>query len=739
MPIFSMQGDHTMNRENFDFLRENMQKEAICALTKKPVVTYSSERVRLWSEICEEVKDIENQPLKLGNALKAFLSRVSIPVSENDILIGRMVEESFSEDEEKAFREKYITPLMRNEGIPQFLFDAGHQSFLWKDIIEKGLPALKAEAEKSLKIYTEQGCEEKCSFLRGAIMIYESIICFIERSAEVAEAKGLLDSAKACREAASGAPQTLHAAFQLVWSIEFIFCAYISPNPTLALGRLDLFMDKIYEKELSEGSIDRETAALLIEEFYAKNNLIMGRGEHQISSRENSPNCTGWHRILCYDAPQYLILSGTDPETKKTVCNGLTELMVERIHPKYKNPVIVFRYTRDFAKDHADVWKTLVSKMRASGSIMVYNDISVCEMYKSFGESEYDALSHEFYGCNWPTIPAKDAPNYHVFYYGVERCLIPTLMEAIRASFENGREFSREGMLKSIYDTFFGKFSELISKSTLKEPYFNPNQLRFCSCFTFENISRGGLYFQNTNLVVPFGGIGTMIDIASAVDYLISEKNISAERIFTACDTNFENDQVLLALCKNSPKMGDGHDTSSYYARELTKAIVNACKDASKDRPSFLKLRFCTENDTWHIPRGEVIPATPDGRRIGDPICQNCQPSVGAAKNGITAMLSSISNIPFDQFASGALNVTIQPRNFDGEAGLENLSHIIAVYFEKGGLQIQLSSVDKELLLDAQKKPDMYRDLMVRVTGYSAVFVDMCKKAQDDLISRNTF
>ena len=370
---------------------------------------------------------------------------------------------------------------------------------------------------------------------------------------------------------------------------------------------------------------------------------------------------------------------------------------------------------------------------------MIYNDISVSEMYKSFGESEYDALSHEFYGCNWPTIPAKDAPNYHVFYYGVERCLIPTVMLALREYFGQNPDFSREGMLKAIYDAFFNKFYELITKNAPKETYFNPNQLRFCSCFSFENISRGGTYFQNINLVVPFGGIGTMIDIVSAVDYLISERNISAERIFAACDSNFDNDPILHALCKNAPKMGDGHEISSYYAKELTHAIVNACKDASKDRPSVLKLRFCTENDTWHIPRGEVIPATPDGRRIGDPICQNCQPSLGAAKNGITAMLSSISNIPFDQFASGALNVTIQPKNFEGENGLDNLAKIISVYFEKGGLQIQLSSVDKELLLDAQKNPDMYRDLMVRVTGYSAVFVDMCKKAQDDLISRNTF
>ncbi len=728
-----------MDKQKFQLLREHMQNEAIYALTEKPVVTYSSERVRLWSEICEEVKDITNQPLKFGNALKTFLSRVSVPINENDILIGRMVEEAFTEEEEKAFREKYITQYMKNEGIPKFFFDAGHQSFLWKDIIKKGLPALKGEAQEYLRHYTEKGCEDKCNFLRGAIMIYEAIICFINRCADAAQDSGLTESARACREAASGAPESLHAALQLVWSIEFIFCAYISPNPTLALGRLDLFLNDIYEKELSSGKIDRDTASLLIDEFYAKNNLIMGRGEHQISNRENSPNCTGWHRILCYDAPQYLILSGTDPDTKEPVCNSLTEIMVERIHPKYKNPVIVFRYTKDFAEKHSGVWKTLISKMRSSGSIMIYNDISICEMYKSFGESEYDALSHEFYGCNWPTIPAKDAPNYHVFYYGVERCLIPTLMNAIRASFENGQSFSREGMLKSIYDTFFGKFSELITKNAPKEPYFNPNQLRFCSCFAFENISRGGLYFRNINLVVPFGGIGTMIDIASAVDYLISEKNISAERIFAACDNNFDNDPILHALCKNAPKMGDGHEISSYYARELTNAIVNACKDASKDRPSFLKLRFCTENDTWHIPRGEVIPATPDGRRLGDPICQNCQPSLGAAKNGITAMLSSIANIPFDQFASGALNVTIQPKNFEGENGLDNLAQIIAVYFEKGGLQIQLSSVDKELLLDAQKNPEMYRDLMVRVTGYSAVFVDMCKKAQDDLISRNTF
>ena len=105
----------------------------------------------------------------------------------------------------------------------------------------------------------------------------------------------------------------------------------------------------------------------------------------------------------------------------------------------------------------------------------------------------------------------------------------------------------------------------------------------------------------------------------------------------------------------------------------------------------------------------------------------------------MTAMLTSLSQIPFYEFASGALNVTIQPKNFEGESGLHNLATILAVYFEAGGMQMQISAVDREMLLSAQENPDAYRDLMVRVTGYSAVFVDMCKQAQDDLIKRNTF
>ena len=722
-----------------DELRGIMEREAIAALTQKPVITYSSERVRLWSRIAKEVAEISSQPLRYGEGMRRFVGQVSIPVKDTDLLIGRMVEESFTPEEEEIFRNEYIHDLLRMEGIPSFITDPGHQSFRWNDLIRMGLPAMKAYAESWRDRFEAEGNGEKRDFVQGCVMIYDALIRFLYRSAEAAEQAGLTEAAEACKIAAEGAPTTFRSALQLIWSIEFFFCAYISPNPTLTIGRLDLFLIDLYRQDIAEGVLSREDAALLIDDFYAKNNLIMGRGEHQMSARAGHEMCTGWHRILCYDAPQYLILSGLDPKTQKAVGNELTALLVERIHPKYKNPVVVFRYAEGFAEAHPDIWQSFVSKLRASASAMVYNDITECAMYINDGESVEDALSHEYFGCNWPTIPGKDRPYHGTFFRGASRAMLPLFMETVKQYCRESDGFDREAFLQTVYDCLY----TTVVRDTLpilpKENKPNSHLLQFYSCFAYDNIENGGLFFERTNLIVPFGGVANVIDIAAAMDYLINEKHLSTAEILAACENDFENNAVIHALCKNAPKLGDGHKLSSYWAKALPETLVRAVKDACRDLPPFLRLRFCIENDTWHMDRGAEYGATPDGRKKGAPIAQNSQPSVGSAKNGITAMLTSLANIPFASFASGALNVTIQPKNFAGEEGLRNLANILAVYFEKGGMQIQLSAVNRELLVEAQQNPDAHRDLMVRVTGYSAVFVEMCKRAQDDLITRNTF
>ena len=142
------------------------------------------------------------------------------------------------------------------------------------------------------------------------------------------------------------------------------------------------------------------------------------------------------------------------------------------------------------------------------------------------------------------------------------------------------------------------------------------------------------------------------------------------------------------------------------------------------------------QSDTWHLKCGENYGATPDGRLANTAYSQNARPSNGACVNGLTAMLNSMLQIPSGSLLSGALNLDVDPKQFDGETGVSLFGALLAVYLNRGGLHAQVTSVSAEDLLDAQIHPYLHRDLRVRVTGYSGVFVDICKSLQDDIIER---
>ncbi|MBM4082561.1 MAG: formate C-acetyltransferase/glycerol dehydratase family glycyl radical enzyme, partial [Planctomycetes bacterium] len=128
--------------------------------------------------------------------------------------------------------------------------------------------------------------------------------------------------------------------------------------------------------------------------------------------------------------------------------------------------------------------------------------------------------------------------------------------------------------------------------------------------------------------------------------------------------------------------------------------------------------------------------AMPDGRRKGQPISENMSPSPGAATEGLTSLFRSLARLPFKRVCSGPLNVRITPKLVKGADGLANLAAALRTYFAAGGLQVQLSFVSVDELRAAQAHPEAYRDLMVRITGYSAVFVDMSRPAQEEIIAR---
>ena len=186
-----------------------------------------------------------------------------------------------------------------------------------------------------------------------------------------------------------------------------------------------------------------------------------------------------------------------------------------------------------------------------------------------------------------------------------------------------------------------------------------------------------------------------------------------------------------------APKFGQDDERADRHAVRILQMVQEAIESTARPKdPNGIPVFTCLETDMRHIRFGQSVDATPDGRHAREPISENASPSPGASVNGLTAMLRSLAKLPFCRINSGALNLRIQPRHFSGSEGLDRLASVLGTYFDMGGLQVQLSFVDVEELRDAQRHPDLHRDLMVRITGYSAAFTDMATHAQDEIIRR---
>jgi len=238
--------------------------------------------------------------------------------------------------------------------------------------------------------------------------------------------------------------------------------------------------------------------------------------------------------------------------------------------------------------------------------------------------------------------------------------------------------------------------------------------------------------------VATFAGLATAVDSLAAIEDVVFRRRIlSWPELRTALLADFSGQEAVHAACRNAPKFGRDDERADSHALRLM-SLMHADLDAAEAllAPCGGKLFRCVETDMQHLRMGQQLGATPDGRRAGAPVSENSSPSVGASTAGLTAMFHSLAKLPFDRCHSGALNVRLQPAVFAGEAGVERLVALLATYFRQGGLQVQVSMVDAATLRAAQACPEEYRDLMVRITGYSAAFVDMTPAAQDEIIRR---
>ncbi len=735
--------------------------EAIKALKEKPLKATSIERVILLSKAHKNRLEEENQPKRFGLTIKDFLSEVSVTLKEDDLIAGRCVDKELSLEEEKTFGE-----FLKDADNPyrKTVFAFGHASLDWQYLVSVGLTGIIRDIRQKKQQVTDK---KQIDFLSGAESLLEGIIIYLLRYAREALKQGKEELSEVLTQIAYNPPKTFYQALQLVYVVAFINCAYISFNPTLCLGRLDYVLSPFYEKDKKDGVIDEDFARELITDFYCKNNLTMGRGEHQLGTAEDS---TTFDRILNFDSPQYLLLGGVD-EGGEVFASELTYLFASCIVPEFKNPVIVVRYAKGLYEKHPALWRTFCAKALKNSSLMVYNDDTVKQSLLRIGLPKEDVFKSEHFGCNWTSIGAesqvlfmgptakklsngflqKENPQYNYSHedvrFGCEGGFPETFVKVLdRLVKEDAQVNNVDDILEEFKKDFQKEISLRVERELEEVRYrrrYTSTVLTYGDCFTKRSIQnadgccgKGRKYLTSAQSIM---GFATVADSLTAIEKLVFiDKVVTLKELLEVVKDNFESSKKLYALCKKTPKFGCGDNLADKNAVKVANLIADVIyKEGSKYvKTDGYFLMSSLQCDNWHLRLGKNFGATFDGRLKGESFSQNSNPSNGSRKNGITGLMQSLLKLPFYKFSSGALNLDVEPNSFCGDDGETNFASLTAEYFENGGMHMQVNCVDKKTLIKAQQDPNNYRDLRVRITGYSGIFVDCGKKIQNDIIER---
>ncbi|MEG0915290.1 MAG: pyruvate formate lyase family protein, partial [Christensenellaceae bacterium] len=241
-------------------------------------------------------------------------------------------------------------------------------------------------------------------------------------------------------------------------------------------------------------------------------------------------------------------------------------------------------------------------------------------------------------------------------------------------------------------------------------------------------------------------GIANIGDSMAAIKKLVfEEKRISTAQLWDALMNNFtsqEGEKIRNMLVYDVPKFGNDND----YVDDLTVKAYNVYID---EIAHYKNTRYgrgpiggeyypSTSSISANVPQGQMVCATPDGRRNGEPLAEGCSPSHASDTNGPTAVFKSISKLPTIKMTGGVLlNQKVNPHSLEEDRDVQKLVMMLRTFFDVlKGFHVQYNVVSKEVLLDAQKNPEKHRDLIVRVAGYSAFFNVLSKETQDDIIGR---
>jgi pyruvate formate-lyase/glycerol dehydratase family glycyl radical enzyme len=606
----------------------------------------------------------------------------------------------------------------------------------------------------SLDFMNDPEATDKLEELQGMSISCDAAILFAERHAELAEkmavrkdaegnakrAAELRKIAEICRWVPAHAPRTFYEAIQMYWFVHLGTITELNGWDAMNPGHFDQHLAPFYEKDLADGTMTRDDAMELMSCFFIKVNNQPAPPKVGITAKESGT----------YNDFTNLNIGGIKRDGSDGV-TAVSYLMLDVISDIHLlQPGSALHISKVTPDDFLLAGTKVIRK--GYGYPSVFNCDTYVQELVNEGKSIEDAREGGCSGCIEVGAFGKEA-YLLTGYLNTVKILELTLNDGVDP--ESGKQLGlKTGKAtdfkdyESLYDAFVKQIHYFVDMKVRVSNYIDRMFAKyapatFLSIVIDDCIAKGRDYYDcgpryNTTYI-QCTGLGTATDCLSSLKkHVFDDRRYTMKEMMDAVHTNFSDrpngEKMRQYIINNTPFFGNDDDR----ADDIAVRLYNDLHDAIEGKPNIKGECFHLNmlSTTCHVYFGKVTGAMPNGRLAFLPVSDGTSPSQGADSNGPSAVVRSLGKLKQTVSGGTLLNVRLLPSLLKKDEDLKKLCSLIRVYFQLGGHHIQFNVVDTETLLDAQKHPEQYRDLLVRVAGYSDYFNDMNADLQYDVIHR---
>jgi formate C-acetyltransferase len=634
-----------------------------------------------------------------------------------------------------------------------------HVAVDYNRMLREGLLEYKRRAEEKCTALdlTDYQNLAKSYFYRAVSIVVDATVAFAKRYADLAAGmaekesdanrrKELLEMSRILNKVPAGPAESFCEAVQSLWLVHL--CLQIESNGhSLSYGRMDQFLFPYYDRDIKAGKISEESACELLTNLWLKTFTI-----NKIRS---------WsHTRFSAGSPLYqnVTIGGQTVDGADAV-NPLSFLILHSVaRTRLPQPNLTVRYHKLL---NEQFMKECIEVVRLGFGMPAFNsDEIIIPSFIDKGVKKEDAYNYSAIGCVEVAVPGKwgyrctgmsflNFPKSLLIALndgvdiesGIKVCegaghftAMSSFEEVMKAWDKIIREFTRQCVIiDSVADTVLEKDTADILCSALCDDCIERGR----------NLKEGGaVYDFISDLQV---GIANLADSLAAIKKCVFEDQaITPAELWNALRHNFEGaeNENIRKLLIAAPKYGNDDNYVDSLVRQAYDVYIDEMKKYHNTRygrgPIGGIYYAGTSSISANVPQGAGTPATPDGRKAGEPLAEGCSPSHAMDKHGPTAVFKSVSKLPIPEITGGVLlNQKVTPAMLESEENRSKLIFLLHAFFSRlGGFHVQFNVVSRATLLDAQLHPEKHQDLIVRVAGYSAFFNVLSRQTQDDIIER---